>query len=84
MERRKVTAYLLTLLLTTVLFAISAGAQDLTSQEAKTPTTTQWLSGLTLAHSFDPDLFHQLGQAMGKEFYDKVRLSCDADTGPNQ
>jgi len=40
-ECRKVIACLLTLLLTTVLFAISAGAQDLTSQEAKTPTTTK-------------------------------------------
>ena len=41
MERRKITACLLTLLLTTVLFAISAEAQDLTSKEIKTPTTTK-------------------------------------------
>ncbi len=41
MECRKVIACLLTLLLTTVLFAISAGAQGLTSGEAKTPTTAK-------------------------------------------
>ena len=41
MECRKVIAGLLTLLLAIALFAISAGAQGLTSQEAKTSTTTK-------------------------------------------
>jgi small-conductance mechanosensitive channel len=40
-ECSKVIACLLTLLLATVLFATSAGAQGLTSQEAKTPTTAK-------------------------------------------
>jgi beta-glucosidase len=34
-------------------------------------TTTQWPSGLTLAHSFDPALMLEWGKAMGQEFYNK-------------
>lgn len=42
---------------------------------ASTPSTTQWPSGLTLAHSFDTTLFEKMGTAMGKEFHDKVPQS---------
>jgi hypothetical protein len=58
-------------------------------------TTTQWPSGLTVAHSFDPTLFAEWGVAMGAEFSGKganvqfgpgvnvarVRISshCDCD-----
>eukprot|EP00040_Diaphanoeca_grandis_P016729 m.86681 g.86681 ORF g.86681 m.86681 type:complete len:826 (-) comp25989_c0_seq1:109-2586(-) len=34
-------------------------------------TSTQWPSGLTVAHSWDKSLFLEWGQAMGKEFYGK-------------
>ena len=34
-------------------------------------TTTQWPSGLTVAHSFDPELFAEWGVAMGEEFAGK-------------
>jgi len=38
---------------------------------AAEPSTTQWPSGLTLAHSFDPTLFAQMGKGLGEEFYGK-------------
>ena len=34
-------------------------------------TSTQWPSGLTVAHTWDPQAFLQWGTAMGKEFYGK-------------
>lgn len=34
-------------------------------------TSTQWPSGLTLARSFDRDLFREMGEALGAEFYGK-------------
>ena len=34
-------------------------------------TSTQWPSGLTVAHSFDPGLFAEWGQALGAEFAGK-------------
>jgi hypothetical protein len=34
-------------------------------------TSTQWPSGLAVAHSWDPELFGLWGKAMGKEFHDK-------------
>ena len=38
-------------------------------------TSTQWPSGLTVAHTWDEDLFLEWGTAMGKEFYGKGGLS---------
>ena len=38
-------------------------------------TTTQWPSGLTLAHSFDPALMLEWGKAMGQEFYNKAPIA---------
>lgn len=37
----------------------------------KSGTSTQWPSGLTVAHSWDVELFAEWGQAMGREFYGK-------------
>ena len=34
-------------------------------------TSTQWPSGLTVAHSWDEELFSEWGHAMGREFYGK-------------
>lgn len=69
MECRKVIACLLTLLLATVLFTISAGAQGLTSGEAKTPTTTKGGYSLEDAIAKHPlKASHHYSKEAGREF----------------
>ena len=48
----------------------------------KAKTSTQWPSGLTVAHSFDPGLFLEWGEAMGAEFSAKG-ANCQFGPGLN-
>jgi beta-glucosidase-like glycosyl hydrolase len=48
----------------------------------KAGTSTQWPSGLTVAHSFDRDLFEEWGAAMGSEFAGKG-ANCQFGPGVN-
>jgi beta-glucosidase-like glycosyl hydrolase len=57
------------------------GPQGFRSKESP-GTSTQWPSGLTVAHSFDRDLFQEWGAAMGSEFAGKG-ANCQFGPGLN-